>query len=282
MKPLGKAMKIAVKNRSPEKNAISNLLESYRDTPHPATGIPPNAMIFRDQQQTHFPRRALSDHEIEKARALDKTTKICRTERINKSKYKQESQVMIGDQVLIRNNRTSKYHPYFSPDQYEVIEVPAEGSVVKIKREADGKIFVRHPDDIKHNTAPIQTKPKPPPPSQKQLMEKWRASVMSGHSNSEDDYHQTDSDSDTENIVHDPPHNQEPPQSPRIPWVVDAFGGRSPGRGRGRGRPPGRRLVPQLEMPPEPQQFEDDDMPDLSPAVRKSKRVDLPRKNYKE
>ena len=44
MKPLGKAMKIANHNRESEKEAIRCLLENYRDTPHPATGIPPSAM----------------------------------------------------------------------------------------------------------------------------------------------------------------------------------------------------------------------------------------------
>ena len=38
MKPLGKAMKVAKYDRISEKSALQNLLNDYRDTPHPATG----------------------------------------------------------------------------------------------------------------------------------------------------------------------------------------------------------------------------------------------------
>ena len=206
-------------------------------------------------------------------------TKLSRTEKINQSKYRQESRIVVGDKVLKRNKRTSKYQPYFSPDQYEVVEVLAEGSVVKIKREEDGKTFLRHPDDIKTNTALTQRKTKQTVTSQKLLLDKWRAAVMSGNTISEDDYHNnTDAESDSENTVPEPPHTpraEAPPQTPRGHWIVHADGGRSPGRGRGlaRGRPPGQKPAPQLDVPPEPQQFSDEDMPDLSPAVRRSKRV---------
>ena len=197
MKPLGKNMKIAIKNHTPEKVAISNLLESYRDTPHPATGIPPNAMIFRDQQQTQFPRRALSDQEIEEARVRDRMTKTSRTEKINQSKYKQNATIKVGDQVLNRNKRSSKFHPYFSPDEYEVVEILSEGSVVKIRREEDGKLFIRHPDDIRTSITRPPKKPKQVIPAQKSLMDKWRSAVMSGNMNSEDDYHDnSDAESD--------------------------------------------------------------------------------------
>ena len=47
----------------------------------------------------------------------------------------------------------------------------------------------------------------------------------------------------------------------------------SRGTSRRRGRPPGRRQLPQLAEPESPHQFGEDDMPDLEPAVRKSKRV---------
>ena len=88
MKPLGKAMKIAVQNKTPEKKAVQELLENYRDTPHPATGVPPNAFLFRHQHQTKFPRRELSQNEVENAKERDEKSKSIRTENINTSKYK--------------------------------------------------------------------------------------------------------------------------------------------------------------------------------------------------
>lgn len=60
MRGVGKTMKIAKQNHVNEKDALSQLLSNYRDTPHPATGVPPAAMLFRDNPQTSiFPRRLL-------------------------------------------------------------------------------------------------------------------------------------------------------------------------------------------------------------------------------
>ena len=46
MMPLGKAMKVDKFDRISEKYALQNLLNNYRDTPHPATGVPPASMLF--------------------------------------------------------------------------------------------------------------------------------------------------------------------------------------------------------------------------------------------
>ena len=55
MKPVGKTMKIARHNKVPEREAPQQLLKNYRDTPHPATGIAPSAMLLRDPPNFSFP-----------------------------------------------------------------------------------------------------------------------------------------------------------------------------------------------------------------------------------
>ena len=45
MKPVGKTLKTARLNKFPEREALQQLLTNYRDTPHPATGIAPSAML---------------------------------------------------------------------------------------------------------------------------------------------------------------------------------------------------------------------------------------------
>ena len=55
MRPLGKAMKIAYHNKVPENDALNHLLMNYRDTPHPAIGVAPAAMLFRNAHQSNFP-----------------------------------------------------------------------------------------------------------------------------------------------------------------------------------------------------------------------------------
>jgi len=48
MKTVGKAMKINRHNKSSETTTLRDTLITYRQTPHPATGLPPANMLFRD------------------------------------------------------------------------------------------------------------------------------------------------------------------------------------------------------------------------------------------
>ena len=68
MQPLGKAMKIAHMNENSEKETLKQLLSTYRDTPHPATGLPPAATLFRDGKRTVFPRKLVTDSDVSSAR----------------------------------------------------------------------------------------------------------------------------------------------------------------------------------------------------------------------
>ena len=107
-------MKIAHYNRSSEKEALNHLLMNYRDTPHPATGIPPAAMLFREGSKSAFPRRSVPAEQVEEARGKDKAMKQDRQDQVNASKYKIPSEFQIGDDVMLRNYRkSSKFDPVF-------------------------------------------------------------------------------------------------------------------------------------------------------------------------
>ena len=56
MKPLGKIKWIAHHNKTPEEEALGQLLQNYRNTPHPATGVSPKTMMFCDSVEGIFPR----------------------------------------------------------------------------------------------------------------------------------------------------------------------------------------------------------------------------------
>lgn len=148
MKPLGKAMKIAHQKGQSEKEALQCLLSNHRDTPHPATGVPPGSMLFRDGYQTVFPRKCISEEDAGKARKRDQDLKSERDRKINASKYHKDTNIEIGDTVIIRqHDRRSKFDPLFPLELHNVIA--QEGKVVTVKRQKDGKIFKRHPDDLK-------------------------------------------------------------------------------------------------------------------------------------
>ena len=88
MKPLGKTMKIARHQLKSEKEALQELLDNYRDTPHPATGITPSAMLFRDGVRKKFPCIMVDEKQVKNARERDARQKLERGEKINASNQK--------------------------------------------------------------------------------------------------------------------------------------------------------------------------------------------------
>ena len=150
MRPLGKTMKIAHYNKSSEKNALQSLLHNYRDTPHPSTGIPPAAMLFRNSMSGSFPKKSVAENVVEAARNYDTMQKCDKERDINSSKYKKAANISVGEPVLVRNyNKTSKFQPLFLPEQYIVTGIADHGRKLEIERVTDGQTLIRHPDDLK-------------------------------------------------------------------------------------------------------------------------------------
>ena len=168
MKSVGKTMKIATQNKNSERDALAQLLSNYRDTPHPATGVTPNDMMFRNPPQSCFPRRDVLEQHIHDARVRDAEIKNDRQEKINSGKYRHQSTFQVGDKVLIRNfNKTSKYDPLFQTSPLVITDVQNNGRCLTLQRLSDGKVYQRHPDDVKPYKGTAATLP--PPQQQQQL-----------------------------------------------------------------------------------------------------------------
>ncbi|CAB4041174.1 Transposon Tf2-9 poly [Paramuricea clavata] len=115
MRPLGKAMKIAYQTRAPEKETLERTLNNYRHTPHPATGIPPAAMLFRDGQRYDFPRTYATEED-----------------------------------VCVRNYQKSrKFDPVFLGEPFKIIDMNDEGNKLIVEHQENGFSLCRHPDDVK-------------------------------------------------------------------------------------------------------------------------------------
>ena len=154
MKPLGKTMKIAHHKGQDEASALQNLLCNYRDTPHPATGVPPASMLFRDSMTGVFPRKAVKEENIDAARQYDEKQKFEYESGVNISKYRKYFKISLGDEVLVRNyKKTSKFHPTFLPEQYIVTGITDYGRKLQVERVSDGQTLLRHPDDLKRSNA---------------------------------------------------------------------------------------------------------------------------------
>lgn len=150
MRPLGKAMKIGYQNGVPEKETLRRALSNYRQTPHPATGLPPAAMLFRDGQRSEFPRRNVTEEDVRKAREADRNKKSDLEEEVNSSKYRKKSNFNIGEKVLVRNyNKAAKFDPVFLKQPYTIVDINEAGNKIIVEPEESGLTLCRHPDDIK-------------------------------------------------------------------------------------------------------------------------------------
>ena len=64
-------MKIGANCNIPEKETLQQVIHSYRQTPHLCTGLPPASMLFRDGYRVEFPRRSITEKEIQLAKEKD-------------------------------------------------------------------------------------------------------------------------------------------------------------------------------------------------------------------
>ena len=150
MRPLGKGMKIGAKTGIPEKESLKSVIQSYRQTPHPATGLPPAAMIFRDGFRGDFPRQQISDSEIDAAKLRDSHLRQINEGKINSSKYRSQSGLEIGDMVYVRNfNRRRKFDPLFLEVPFVITDINKVGNKMQVQQVNDEVTYWRHPDDLK-------------------------------------------------------------------------------------------------------------------------------------
>ena len=150
MRPLGKSLKIANYSNVSEKDALNSLMKNYRNTPHPATGISPNHMLFNTPTSDVFPRKFVSEEDIQHAKKYDHLKKQIYEDKINSTKYIKNSNILVGDTVIIRNyKKQRKFDPIFHPDQYIVLSIRDFGRRLELERLRDGKLFSRHPNDVK-------------------------------------------------------------------------------------------------------------------------------------
>ena len=150
MRPLGKTMKIARATKTDEKDALNTLLNNYRNTPHPATGISPASMLFRDGERSLFPRQSVTEEEVAAGRERDHMLKKANQSKVNAGKFKIASVFQKGDRVLVRNyNKTRKFDPTFLPHEFIIIDISENGQCLTVEGMNDGVTLKRHPDDIK-------------------------------------------------------------------------------------------------------------------------------------
>ena len=122
MKPLAKVLKTAKITQRPWKQELQRFLLQCRTTPHCSTGVPPAELLFNRTVQGQLPtlvnRKVLNRHK----EALQNEQKRQEYNEIytNKKNGVKKSEVKVGDNVLVRQQRKNKLTSHFNPTPYVV------------------------------------------------------------------------------------------------------------------------------------------------------------------
>ena len=103
--------------------------------------------MFRHGYKTEFPRQELQEEDVQQARRRDQQQKDQRQEVANSSCRIQAPELVIGQRVLVKNERRrTKFDPLFEPCEYTVVSKERNGVIV---RNEEGATRRRHVNEVK-------------------------------------------------------------------------------------------------------------------------------------
>ena len=145
------------KTKSDRNNAVQDMLTAYRSTPHPATGVTPYQAMRGATVRTKL------DHTQPKERKSEEDENINHADDQYKAKMKQkregrntrETQLILGDYVLVKQSKTNKWSTPYEPVFYTVINI--QGSQVTARRVTDGRTVCRDASHFKIVNAIMNT-----------------------------------------------------------------------------------------------------------------------------
>ena len=138
MKKLGKALKIAkLENKKPD-TALDEFLTAYHDTPHSATGVAPNMLMFGYARTSGLPvlrskqngKNQMDCHRI--AREHHKVNAQRMKELFDRQMKAKDCPIRVGDQVLFKRETVRKDVSPWDPDPFNV--TLTKGSLITASR----------------------------------------------------------------------------------------------------------------------------------------------------
>ena len=119
MKTLGKALRSAVTSGTPWKQGLTKFLRNYRNAPHSTTCIAPAASLFGRELANKLPNLA----DLEDIGEHDRQGKAKIKAYAEKKRRVRETELEVGDTVLVRQERKNKLSSHYDPKPYTVTDV---------------------------------------------------------------------------------------------------------------------------------------------------------------
>jgi transposase InsO family protein len=132
MRTLGKAVKTANVENLNWKQELYKFLRNYRATPHSSTGRSPAEALFSREIRTKLPEYTAKTKPAVDIRERDQESKRKMKVYADTKNRAQESNIGVGDHVLVKTKRENKLSTPFSPVPYEVVK--QNGTCVTVRR----------------------------------------------------------------------------------------------------------------------------------------------------
>lgn len=148
MKMLNKTEQIAKLKGMESKEAVLNMLMGYRSTPHPATNITPYQALMNREVRTKIDGMENTNQDLQYyMNENDGKYKDKLKRQADDNRYVKKHQFIIGDYVLVRQEKKNKWSTAYEPSFYIVIAV--NGSQIQARRVMDGREITRDASKFK-------------------------------------------------------------------------------------------------------------------------------------
>ncbi|KAL5018211.1 hypothetical protein ScPMuIL_003933 [Solemya velum] len=135
MRTLGKTIRASTAENLSWKQELYKFLRNYRATPHNTTKIAPAMALLNRNIKTKLPEYTTKQSKRRDIEVVDNESKQRMKNYADSKNHAKESQLELGDHVLVKTERRNKLSTPFSPVKYEIVKT--KGSLVTAKRGSD-------------------------------------------------------------------------------------------------------------------------------------------------
>ena len=157
MRTLGKTIRASHTYNTSWKQDMYSFLRNYRATPHATTKHTPAELFFGRKIQTKLPQSPIKTKDQKKihkqAKMEDKQQKNKIKTYADKRRRAQQSNLKVGDKVLVRQEKRNKFTSPFDPKPFKIIKkkgsmITAQRGDRQITRNSSYFKLVRHPSQL--------------------------------------------------------------------------------------------------------------------------------------